>query len=95
MHEKCLRWLVTQHDDGVDAVATPTIYEWWNRNDRYGITMQQLTNILGKRPEYDRMPEDARVTSIGGHNYPVALWLVAPKYREVFRAKRETVLDED
>ena len=95
MYEKCLRWMVTQHDDGVECLATPTIYEWWNRNDRYGITMQQLTNILGKRPEIDRNDEDARVRSVTGSSYIVALWMVHPNHRQAWRAKRETARDED
>lgn len=96
-YKRMLRWLVSQHDDGVPWVDTETIYQWWNRQTKQGCTMGQLVNYLGKGKEIDKSPDKVYIAHPGlmyGAGYMVCLWRVHPHYIRQWRAKRETKNDE-
>ena len=84
---RMLRWMVSQHDEGVDWIDTQSIYEWWNRTTRNGVVMHQLVNYLGKGKEIDHP------LALGGR-YRVCLWRVHPHHIADHRMKRETHKDE-
>ncbi len=93
---RMLRWMIAQHDAGVDWIDTQSIYEWWNSATRNGVVMQQLTNYLGKGKEIDKHPDGVMIPHplyLGG-SYRVCLWRVHPHYMDRYRAKRETHKDE-
>lgn len=88
--------MVRKHDTGIEYLDTEVLYQWWNRQTRWGITMCQLTNIISKSAHIDRAPFDTiPVYGWGERKYSLALWCVHPHHRATFRAKRETENDED
>ena len=95
-YTRMLRWLVSQHDSGVEWVDTQAIYEWWNRTTKNGVVMNQLVNYLAKGKEVDKHIEKIRIPHPlrYGSDYMVCLWRVHTHYEADFRAKRETYKDE-
>lgn len=96
-YQRMLRMMVRHHDSGTEYLDTEFLYQWFNAQTKHGVTMNQLTNIIGKSSHIDRAPWNTEpVYGIqGGRKYSLALWCVHPHHREAFRAKKETKNDED
>jgi hypothetical protein len=56
--------------EGIEEVNTRQIQAEYNEKSRYGITTQRLTNLLQRRPQFDKI----RTETVRGTNRQLTYW---------------------